>query len=86
MAMVMMMPGGSGGGGQSGGADYSGCTEGESDLAEHGGSPVSGVWCYGGCGHHILHMGRPRPGKGSKLLFSRIGEKDRAPFFHANSG
>src|SRR6187549_1599577 len=62
MTMMAMMPGGSGCGGQSGGADYSGCTEGESDLAEHGGSPrglvLRGMWSS-----HPAHGSR-RPAEG----------------------
>src|SRR5215831_16671951 len=42
--VAMAVPvGGRGGGGQSGGTDHSRGAEGESELAEHGASPVSGT-------------------------------------------
>jgi hypothetical protein len=85
MMTMMAMPGGSGCGGEGGGADNSGCAEGESDLAEHGGSPVSGSGVTGDVLITSCTWVVPGPHK-VQSAFSTEPKRTSHPFFTPLAG
>src|SRR4029077_9120221 len=86
VTMATMHMSGSGGWDQSGGTNRNGGTKGESEFAEHDGSPVSRTLGCSGCDCHILNLGRWRAGKGSKPPPSVRPDPLVSRFIHAKKG